>query len=153
MPFLDILEGLSPWWWVALAFVLGAVELATGTYVLIWICLAAFQMAFLNWIVPGLSGEAQIAIFALVAVALTFAGRWLVRQYGDGGEEHATLNSRGAHLVGRTADVLDFDSGTGAVQIDGMRWRARWPAGQASATGEKVRVMAADGMELSVQPV
>ncbi|MBC6441571.1 MAG: NfeD family protein [Rhodobacteraceae bacterium] len=151
MPILDLLEGLSPWWWVALAFALGALEIVTGTYVLIWVCLAAFQMAFLLWIMPGLSGDVQITLFAVVAVVLTFAGRWLMQHYGDGGQEHATLNSRPDHLVGRIGKVLNFDTGTGAVEVDGTRWRANWPDGELAEPGAKVKVTSANRMTLEVR--
>lgn len=154
MPFLDILEGLSPWWWVAAAFALGALEMLTGTAVLIWVALATLVMAVLNALVPTLSGELQIALFATLSIAITFAGRWGMQRFGDGGETHATLNQRSNHLIGRTAKVLDFDAGSnsGAVEIEGMRWRASWAAGQTSAMGETVRVRSADGMNLTVEP-
>ena len=105
-------------------------------------------------IAPGLSGELQITIFAVLSIALTFAGRWAIHQYGDGGESHDTLNQRSKHLVGRTAKVLDFDAGSssGAVEVEGMRWRATWPSGQTSNTGETVRIRSADGMNLTVEP-
>ncbi|MEM6619419.1 MAG: NfeD family protein [Pseudomonadota bacterium] len=150
MDLLAVLEGISPWWWVALAFALGAAELATGTYVLIWVALAAFQMAGLLWFFPGLSGAAQLVIFAVVAVGLTFAGRAFLRSYGDGAPVHSTLNNRGAHLVGGTARVLDFQGGSGAVEVEGMRWRATWPTGQEAEPGAKVRITAAQGMQLTV---
>jgi membrane protein implicated in regulation of membrane protease activity len=153
MPFLDILEGLSPWWWVAAAFALGALEMMTGTAVLIWVALATLVMAGLTALMPGLSGELQITIFAVLSIAFTFAGRWAVHKFGDGGETHATLNQRSNHLIGRTAKVLDFDAGTnsGAVEVEGMRWRATWADGHTSASGETVRVRAADGMNLTVE--
>ena len=155
MPFLDVLEGLSPWWWVATAFALGALEMLTGTAVLIWVALATLVMAVLNAIVPTLSGELQVALFAGLSIALTFAGRWAMNRFGDGGETHATLNQRSNHLVGRTAKVLDYDAGSnsGAVEIEGMRWRATWGVGQSSQMGETVRIRTADGMNLIVEPV
>ena len=153
MPFLDFLEGLSPWWWVALAFALGALELATGTYVLIWISLAALAMSGIMWTLPEMGGEAQVVLFAVLSVALTFAGRGLLQRFGDGADEHATLNQRGAHLVGRTATVLSCDGGAGSVEIDGMRWRARWVSGEVGNADAKVRVTAANGMELTVSNV
>ncbi len=155
MPFLDVLEGLSPWWWVAAAFALGALEMITGTAVLIWVALATLVMAILNALVPTLSGELQVALFAALSMAITFAGRWAMQRFGDGGATHATLNRRSNHLIGRTAKVLDYDAGSnsGAVEIEGMRWRATWAAGQASATGETVRVRAASGMNLTVETV
>jgi membrane protein implicated in regulation of membrane protease activity len=155
MPFLDILEGISPWWWVAAAFAIGALEMLTGTAVLIWVALAALVMGGLLALVPGLSGEAQIAIFAVLSVGLTFAGRWAVNRFGDGGAPHETLNQRSNHLVGRKATVLDFDAGThsGAVEIEGMRWRATWPAKATSNVGDTVRIRTADGLALTVEPI
>jgi membrane protein implicated in regulation of membrane protease activity len=155
MPFLDVLETMSPWWWVAAAFALGALEMLTGTAVLIWVALATLVMAVLTALVPTLSGELQVAIFAAMSMAMTFAGRWGMQRFGDGGATHATLNQRSNHLVGRTATVLDFDAGSnsGAVEIEGMRWRATWAAGQSSAMGETVRIRAAQGMNLTVETV
>lgn len=154
MPFLDILEGLSPWWWVAAAFALGALEMLTGTAVLIWVALAALLMAILGAVAPDLSGEAQTALFAVFSIALTFAGRWVVNRFGDGAEPHDTLNQRSKHLIGRTAKVLDFDAGSksGSVEIEGMRWRANWDGG-VSKVGETVRIRTAEGMTLAVEPV
>ena len=153
MPFLDILEGLSPWWWVAAAFAIGALEMLTGTAVLIWVALASLVMAGVLALFPGMSGELQTALFAVLSIGLTFAGRWAVNTYGDGGEAHDTLNQRSKHLIGRTAKVLDFDAGSnsGAVEIEGMRWRAKWASGT-SVTGETVRINAAEGMTLTVAP-
>lgn len=154
MPFLDILEGLSPWWWVAAAFAIGALEMLTGTAVLIWVGLAALLMAVLAAFAPGLSGEAQITVFAALSVGLTFSGRWCIGRFGDGGETHKTLNRRSKHLIGRTAKVLDFDAGTqtGAVEVEGMRWRSNWEGGP-SKVGETVRIRTAKGMTLTVEPI
>ncbi|WP_069301544.1 NfeD family protein [Neptunicoccus sediminis] len=155
MPFLDFLVDLSPWWWVAAAFVIGAVEMVTGTAVLIWIALAALIMAVVHALMPGLSGEMQITIFAALSVGLTFAGRWVVQRFGDGAAAHDTLNQRSNHLIGRTATVIDFHpaSHSGAVTIEGMRWRAEWAVGATAEIGSTVRVSAAEGMVLKVEPV
>ncbi|MEJ6708984.1 MAG: NfeD family protein [Amylibacter sp.] len=154
MPFLDILEGLSPWWWVAAAFALGALEMLTGTAVLIWVALSALVMAGVVALMPNLSGEFQITLFAVLSIGSTFAGRWAVNRFGDGGETYATLNQRSNHLIGRMAKVLDFDASTnnGAVEIEGMRWRATWTTGQTSTLGETVRIVQANGMVLTVEP-
>lgn len=155
MPFLDVLEGLSPWWWVAAAFAVGALEMLTGTAVLIWVALASLLMAIILAVKPDLSGEVQITLFAVLSILFTFAGRWILNRFGDGAETHATLNQRSNHLVGRTAKVLDFDAGTqsGAIEVEGMRWRAEWATAPADASGETVRIKAANGMTLVVEPV
>ncbi|MCP5072466.1 MAG: NfeD family protein [Rhodobacteraceae bacterium] len=152
MEFLNFLEGLSPWWWVATAFVLGAIEMATGTFVLIWVALASLVMAGLTAFAPGMSGELQTTVFAVLSVALTFVGRFLLNKYGDGGGAgNSKLNTRAAHFVGRTAKVVEHANGEGAIEVEGMRWRARWAAGQSSAVGGSVRITGADGMVLEVE--
>jgi len=151
MEFLSFLEGLSPWWWVALAFALGALEMATATFVLIWLALAALVMAGILAAGAVLSGAAQVAIFATLSVLLTFVGRYLLNRFGDGGgAEHASLNQRGQHLVGRSANVLECANSEGAVEIEGMRWRARWVSGSNSDVGATVKITKADGMLLEV---
>ncbi len=151
MAFLNFLEGLSPWWWVASAFALGALEMATGTFVLIWVALAALAMAGLLTLAPGMSGELQVTVFATLSVALTFAGRYVLNKFGDGGgSANSSLNQRSSHFVGRTAKVVEFANGEGAVEVEGMRWRARWVAGQTGEVGSMVKVVNADGMVLEV---
>ena len=150
MEFLSFLENISPWWWIAFAFVIGAIEMLTGTFVLIWLGLAAFSMAIILVISPGLSGELQIAIFAGLCVVLTFIGRGLLSRFGDGGKVHETLNQRSNLVVGRTAKVLEIDNGEGIVEIEGMRWRARLDGTGNFSIGDKVRVVDADGMTLDV---
>ena len=152
MAYIDMLTGMSPWWWVILAFALGSIEMATMSFFLIWPGLAALCMAGILVLAPNMSGELQIALFAILSITLTFAGRYLLNKYGDGGEEgDKTLNNRAAQLIGQSAKVLEFDNGTGIVEAGGMRWRAKWTTHQVSTPGETVRVKKADAMMLFVE--
>ncbi|MEM9269262.1 MAG: NfeD family protein [Pseudomonadota bacterium] len=149
----NILEGMSPWWWVAFGIALGAIEMATMSFFLLWPALAAIIMAVLLALMPGMPGEVQIALFAAIAVALTFAGRSLVRRYGDGGEPETSLNKRGDRMVGRRAKVLSFNGVEGRVEIDGVQWRAQRTDGNFSlGEGQSVQVVKVDGMTLHVEP-
>lgn len=146
----DFLEGMSPWWWVAAGVVIAALEMATMSFFLIWPALAAFVVAALVAIRPDISGEAQILSFAILSIAVTFAGRSLMGRFGDGGGAgDADLNNRSTALVGRSAKVLEREGREGAVEIDGIRWRAVWPDSN-SVTPTHVTIAAADGMTLSV---
>ena len=44
---------VSPWWWVALAILLGAIEMLTPTTVLVWSALAALVTALALWLAPA----------------------------------------------------------------------------------------------------
>lgn len=146
------LEILSPWWWVAFGVGLGAVEMATMSFFLIWPAIAAIIMAVILWIAPGMQGEAHIAIYAVLAVVLTFAGRSYLRKFGDGAPE-TSLNDRSAQMVGRQAKVTQFELGEGQVELDGLNWSANWPKGQTAEAGQVVKIISADGMSLNVENI
>lgn len=152
MQIIDMLNGLSPWWWVIIAFVLGSMEMLTLSFFLIWPGLAALAMAGILLVMPDMSGTVQIACFAILSIVLTLAGRYLINSYGDGADPTTnTLNNRSAHLIGRTALVLDFKNGAGNVEIDGMRWRAKWEQKQSSEKGDTVRITKTKGMTAFVE--
>lgn len=150
----QFLDGISPWWWVALAFGLAAVEVVTFSFFLIWPALAALGVAIVLWIVPDMSGTAQLLWFALMSVAFTIAGRQLVFLRKPT-SDRPNLNQRSAALIGRNAVVIDgfAAGGVGSVQVDGMPWRARMAEGQGRpATGDILEITDADGMVLILQP-
>ena len=150
----QFLDGISAWWWVALAFALGAIEVLTFSFFLIWPGLAALGVAILLWLFPGMSGNAQMLWFAVMAVAFTVAGRQLVflrRPTSD----KPNLNQRSAALIGRNAIVIDgfAAGGHGNVQVDGMPWRAKMMEGaERPAAGDILDIVEADGMVLVLQP-
>ncbi len=150
MQLFSFLEGLSPWWWVSFGILLAAIEMLVFSFFLIWPGLAALIMAVILWIVPGMSGEIQVAIFAILSIALTFAGR---RIFQRNDEPETSLNQRTRQVVGRQARVVDFELGEGHVEIDSLRWTATWPDGQTATAGDVVKILAADGMTLSVENI
>lgn len=147
---IDLVEAVSPWWWVAFGIGLGVLEMVTMSFFLIWPGLAALVMAGILSLLPTMPGELRIALFAVLAVALTFLGRAWLNKYGDGGGAQTNLNNRAALVVGRKAKVLSCASGEGAVEIDGIRWHAVWEGGASSAEGDMVDIQRADGMTLRV---
>lgn len=148
--FFDFLEGISPWWWVAAGLTLGALEMLTMSFFLIWLGLAALIMAVVLVVFPTMPGEVQVMAFALLAVALTFIGRAMIRNFGDG-EPTNTLNSRSSNMVGRSAKVIRFEHGQGVVEIRGEQWQARADADAMGLNpGATVRIVSADGMLLTV---
>ena len=78
MQILEFLNGISPWYWVAFALALGALEMATFSFFLIWPALASLIVAILLAASPELSPAVQVSVFAIGAIFLTFAGRFMV---------------------------------------------------------------------------
>lgn len=153
MAVFELLQGISPWWWVALAILLAAVEMVTVTTVVVWSALAALVTALALWALPGLGGAEQIALFAAGSIAFTFAGRAVVGRFGQR-EETGNLNRRAAQVVGREAVVDRFDRDEGQVTVDGVPWPARLEEGAATpAVGARVRIVATEGIVVRVRPL
>ncbi len=151
---LGFLDGISPWWWVAFAILLGALEMLTVSTLMIWSAGAAAVVALVLWLWPGLGTAGQIALFALCSIGFTFAGKALVSRQGTGADAARGLNRRAEQVVGREAVVDSFAGSEGQVTVDGVPWPARLePGAAAPATGARVRIVAVDGIVVRITPV
>ena len=154
MDIFAFLDGISPWWWVAIAFVLGTIEILTFSFFLIWPALAALVVAVLLWMFPEMSGAVQLLWFSILSVVLTLGGRqWVLS--GKPTSETPGLNNRATALIGRNAVLIDALAGgaLGNVEVDGIRWRARLDSAEAAAdAGQSLRIVSADGMVLILAP-
>ena len=148
------LDGVSPWWWVALALALGATEVMTFTYFLLWPALAAATVAVALFISPAMAGTTQALAFAVLTLVYAVVGWLVLRRTRTSGEEASIgLNQRSARLIGRRVGVEErFSGGVGWVRVDGERWRARLSddAGASPAPGSELEVTGAQGMTLIV---
>ena len=153
------LDGASPWWWIALALGLGAIEMVTFTYFMLWLGLAAFTVGIGLAMFPAIPGTSQLLAFALLSILYTVIG-WVYVMRRQPKEAHPGLNRRAAAVVGRQAVVTQaFSAGVGWVEVDGVRWRARLagpdPDGGDAAppeAGATLSITDADGMTLIVAP-
>lgn len=143
------IAAIPPWYWVAFGMLLLAAEILSPAFILIWPGLAALIVALIIWLVPGLSGEVITIGFAVLALALTFAGRALLGQ-GKVDAPTTGLNMRTAGLVGRRAKVISFDQGEGHVELGGVQWPAIWPEGAEAAIGDMVKIKSVDGVRLVI---
>ncbi len=151
------LDGASPWWWIALAFGLGAVEIVTFTYFMLWLGLAAFTVGVGLAMFPAMPGTSQLLSFALLSILYTVIG-WVYVMRRKTKDALPGLNRRAAAVVGRQAVVTQaFSAGVGWVEIDGVRWRARLAnsdggGAEPPQAGATMSISSADGMTLIVAP-
>jgi membrane protein implicated in regulation of membrane protease activity len=134
----------AAWLWLVGGLVLGAAELLSFSYFLIWPGLAAVAVGL--WLVAAPATElwTQVALFAVLALALTAAGRKLVAREGAA-PAAGGLNRRGARLVGRQVRVRSVTHDVAEVEVDGEIWRAR---GEGLSEGETAVVASVDGATL-----
>lgn len=142
---LALLSIIEPQHWLILGLVLLIAEMASGTTYLLWPAAAAFVTALVAYL--GVHNGVELAIFAVLVIALTYFGRPLVQSLRK--REDSTLNERGAALVGTRGVVTEFANGAGAVKLGDTVWRA--VSDEALTSGESVQVSAVDGVTLKVK--
>lgn len=137
------------WYWWALAAVLLVLEMMLPGVVFLFLATGALAAGLFVMVVPDLSLEMQLAVFAVIAVVSAVALRPLLHRLqkrdGDG-----NLNARGDSLIGKTI-VLDQPilAGRGRVKLGDGSWTV---VGPDMVAGARVRVAAVDGTELRVEP-
>jgi membrane protein implicated in regulation of membrane protease activity len=137
------------WWWVGVAAVVLAVEVATGSGYLLWPAGSAGAVALLS--VPGLTRPGwDFVVFALLTIATTYAGRRWLRKPANLGPD---INDPHHRLIGRRgAAVGAFERGQGRVFVDGKEWAAEVEGGADLAKGDPVEVARVlDGGRLQIR--
>jgi inner membrane protein len=137
------------WYWWALAAVLLVFEMTLPGVVFLFLAIGAAAAGFVLLVVPDISLEFQLLVFAVFAAASALMLRPLLRGLQTRSDEGA-LNARGQSIVGRTI-VLDQPllGGRGRVKLGDGSWSITGPD---MVAGARVRVTAVNGTELTVEP-
>ncbi|MCL6443316.1 MAG: NfeD family protein [Alicyclobacillus sp.] len=136
------------WWiWLIVALVLGLVEVATITFVLMWIAAGALVTTIVAALTPNI--WPQLAVFVVVSGALLWFTRPLARKF-RGRKTYPT--NRLETMLHKTGVVIEAAKAGkfATVRIDGELWSAESDADLEA--GQKVTVVAANTTVLKVEP-
>ena len=136
--------------WLAVAIVMGIVEGVTYAMVSVWFAggAAAAMIAALL----GLNFKAQLVCFVVVSAILLACLRPLAKKKGIQ-KPLPTNVHRMIGMVGVVTEDIDNIAATGAVKLSGVEWCARARDGHKVPVGERVKVVAIDGVKVIVEPV
>jgi hypothetical protein len=144
----SMLEEIVYWNWWVFALLLIIVEvLVAGTFFL-WMGISAGIVGLVLLVLPGLSWQLQLSLFAVFSVASIIVSRlWLARYTRI--EPPSTLNRRGSQYLGRQFTLTEpIINGVGRLNVDDTIWRISGPDLEA---GTKVIVEGMDGTILKVK--
>lgn len=146
-----ILWPLTAWHWLAFAVLLLGGEILTPTTYLLWPSTAAALMGVLLWLVPSMSWQVQVILFALASLASNFIWFfWQKRHPGTAGNPN--LNRRTSLFIGRRVPVEGaFVDGRGSVRVDDSIWQARTEDGRNPEIVASVEITGAEGTCLIVK--
>ena len=138
---------LGTWNWLIFGFVLMALELAAPGVFLFWFGLAALLVGLVSFVLHP-SWQTQLLMFAMFALIAVPIWRRLAKSQREASASSPFLNRRAAALVGREFTLeRPIVDGFGTVRIDDTIWRV---AGPDAPAGSRVRVVQADGANLTV---
>lgn len=140
---------MSAWTWILIGVILGAIELGTTTFVLMWIAIAALCTGFISFLWPNFT--VQVSLFAVLSIALLLLTRPLSKRLRN---RKTTYVSNVGRLVGEQGLVTErmADGQPGTVRVGSEVWTARAdPLDDVIESGEWVAVIAAESATLRVR--
>ncbi len=144
----DFIALPGPWFWFIIAGLLLIGELLTPGIFLIWLAGAAALTGLADFVFV-LSWQSEVALFAVLAIALVFASwKWVKRQ-----RVHATdqphLNLRHGAYVGRVFPLEKaIVNGSGKIKIEDALWDVDGPD---LPVGSRVKVTGVNGLRLNAE--
>ena len=148
------LDGLTVWHWVGLGIVLMTIEVAVGTFDLLWVSVGAFLTALFALIVPLPAGgwQGQMVFFGVVALAFVISGRTLFKGLRTRTTTHPHLNDRLASMVGQRGEAAtNFDQRQGKVKVGDTVWLAEQSDTTVIVEGDQIVITGAEAGLLKVR--
>ena len=143
----EMFSTLGNWNWLIFGFILMALELAAPGVFLFWLGLAALLVGLVSFVLDP-SWQIQLLMFAVFAAYAVPVWRRLALSARKTDQSNAFLNRRAEALVGRVFTLeKPIVDGAGTVRVDDTIWRV---AGPDTPAGSRVRVVHADGANLTV---
>jgi membrane protein implicated in regulation of membrane protease activity len=148
------LDGLTVWHWVGLGIVLMTIEVAVGTFDLLWVSVGAFLTALFALMMPAPIGgwQGQMVFFGIVALAFVISGRTLFKGLRTRTTTHPHLNDRLASMVGQRGEAAtNFDQRQGKVKVGDTVWLAEQSDTTTIVEGDQIVITGAEAGLLKVR--
>ncbi len=150
-PLANLYAAHALWVWMALAALLLAVEILTGSGWLLWASASAVAVGVAAGLL-GLSAAGAVLLYAALTIASTLLARRYLPRSVTAGE--GDINDNVARLVGhRGAAAGAFVRGAGRVFIDGKEWAAELDGDEVLESGAPVEITGVHGARLTVRAV
>ena len=138
------------WHWFTLGALLLIVELLAPGIFFVWMAEAAVVTGLLLLAIPTLSWEFQLISFSLFSVISIAVFRKYLRKHPIVSDQ-PLLNQRTAQYIGRVVTLEQpIVNGQGKIRVDDSLWKVH---GADRESGKRVKIVAAEGTVLTVEPV
>lgn len=140
------------WIWGAIGVILLAVEMATGTFYVLWFGISALSVAIAMWVFPNIPQAIQFAMFA--ALSISSLAIWRLNYKKT--ETHSRVGQAQGEEIGRTGTVIEACSPAqnGKIRFtQGLMGSREWAAisDEPIDAGSNAAVVAVEGNMLRVK--
>ncbi len=142
------------WIWAALGLVLLAVEMATGTFYVLWFGVSALSVAIAVWMFPNIPYAIQLAMFAVLSISSLAIWKLNYKKH----ETHSRVGQAQGEEIGRVGTVIEAcnTNQVGKIRFtQGLMGAREWAAVsfESIAEGAEARVVAVEGNALRIQAI
>lgn len=149
----DMWSDAGAWRWLALAAILFAAELLTGTAYLLWLSAAAVMTAVVVALPGNINFAVELVLFSVFAIASTLFGRRVFKPDTFVSDQPDLNAPEHRHVGARVVAVSDFVGGEGRVSLGDTQWSALTLDGTSPLDGKALKVVSVDGTILNVKSV
>jgi inner membrane protein len=152
--FKEIVMMNAMWIWAALGLILLAVEMATGTFYVLWFGISALSVAIAMWMFPNIPFAMQLAMFAALSISSLAIWKLNYKKH----ETHSRVGQAQGEEIGRVGTVIEACSANQVGKIrftQGLMGAREWAAvsNESIEEGIEARVVAVEGNQLRIQTV
>jgi inner membrane protein len=142
------------WLWGGLGLLLLSVEMALGTFDILWFGVAAICLAVIMWLFPNTPLAIQFTIFTI----LSFTTLAIWRIYYKKNETHSRVGQSQGQEIGRVGTVIEACSpkSNGKIRFtQGLMGDREWSAvsNEELEVGSEAEVIAVEGNTLRIKAV
>ena len=142
------------WAWGVIGLVLLAVEMATGTFYILWFGISALSVAIAMWMFPEIPRAMQFAMFAALSISSLAIWKLNYKKH----ETHSRVGQAQGEEIGRVGTVIEAcgPSQNGKIRFtQGLMGSREWAAisDEEIEVGCDATVMAVEGNELRIKKV
>jgi len=144
----------TTWIWAIIGLGLLALEMATGTFYILWFGVAGLCLAVVTWIFTEISMPIQLVLYAV----LSLGALWLWKKHEKKIQVNARVGQSQGEEIGRIGVLIKACSPaqTGVIRFtQGLMGSREWTA-VSNATineGEEAKVIAVEGNALRVEKI
>ncbi len=140
------------WIWGAIGVILLAVEMATGTFYVLWFGVSALSVAIAMWMFPNIPQAIQFAMFAVLSLSSLAIWKLNYKKH----ETHSRVGQAQGEEIGRIGAVIEVCSPTqnGKIRFSqGLMGSREWAAiaDETIEVGSEATVVAVEGNALRIK--